>query len=41
MAKVNLDHLTIEEKEKLKEDIDSYKAIKEEIKKMVSVKTKN
>lgn len=36
MGRVNLEHLTIEEKEKLKEYIDSYKEIKNEIKKMLS-----
>tara|TARA_R110000868_G_C10874719_1_gene762510 strand:+ start:1310 stop:1486 length:177 start_codon:yes stop_codon:yes gene_type:complete len=36
MGKVNLKHLTIEEKEKLKEYIDSYKEIKKEIKKMLN-----
>lgn len=36
MGKVNLEHLTIEEKEKLKEYIDSYKEIKKEIKKMLN-----
>ena len=36
MGKVNLEHLTIEEKEKLKEYIDSYKEIKTEIKKMLN-----
>jgi hypothetical protein len=36
MGKVNLEHLTIEEKEKLKEYIDSYKEIKNEIKKMLN-----
>jgi hypothetical protein len=36
MGKVNLKHLTIEEKEKLKEYIGSYKEIKNEIKKMLN-----
>lgn len=36
MGKVNLEHLTIEEKEKLREYIDSYKEIKKEIKKMLN-----
>lgn len=36
MGKVNLEHLTIEEKEKLKEYIASYKEIKTEIKKMLN-----
>jgi len=36
MGRVNLEHLTIEEKEKLKEYVDSLKEIKKEINKMLS-----
>lgn len=38
MGKINLEHLTIEEKEKLKEYVDSLKEIKKEIKKMLNPK---
>lgn len=36
MGRVNLEHLTIQEKEKLREYIDSLKEIKKEIKKMLN-----
>ena len=36
MGKVNLEHLTIEEKERLKGYVDSLKEIKKEINKMLS-----
>jgi len=38
MGRVNLEHLTIEEKEKLKEYVDSLKEIKKEINKMLRPK---
>ena len=38
MGKVNLEHLTIEEKEKLKGYVDSLKEIKKEINKMLRPK---
>jgi hypothetical protein len=36
MGRINLEHLTLEEKEKLKEYVDSLKEIKREIKKMLT-----
>jgi uncharacterized protein YnzC (UPF0291/DUF896 family) len=40
MDKVNLEHLTLEEKEKLKDYVNSLKEIKKEIKKMLFNKKK-